>query len=960
MAGLLAVAVPSSAQTPTSGMIAGIVRAGEADPVSNVHVVLTHEGTELRRETHTNLNGQYSFALVMPGRYELLVEKLGYGPKRVTEIVVRAGDQLRVETQLAEVASAAAARLEEERFPGAPPGVSPARMNAWLPVWTARGLPGYSGTVDRLARLAPSVAADLGVEGLPPTFTTFVLDGVPWRPASHALTRRAPFLGNGLPVGAAGDAQLLTSGVDVSMGGAGGGFLNIDPRRGTSAVTGAARATWSGDALPGQTFSSDGAFNDIQGYGMASGALFSENTRVVAGLQVRRQEVPLPAAWAASAAADGLVTEFPALQANLQPGAVAANAVAGHARVDWSGSMGEVGAWFQVAALSELPGSSELRRLRPQVSGDDLLGGATVRNSFGDRVANEGRIGITRSTRSALPDVSFPLTTIVGDGIEFGGVGATSDSEETTLLLQDALVISAGPHLVTAGAGVGIRRHRYDHLENGDLRSWFGGVGELGALRGQSVRHTTTAPVAAWTSTSPGAFVQDRWQIANSLQLSVGARVDYEGLPDVELDEEWQRLTGLSNADVDARALRVDLRGAFAWDVQSSGDFVVHAAAGMYHDRIDPLLLTQWQRDAGEARVRRETGSLTAWPREGTTATLRHLTMLAPGFDAPLSLRGQVGATRALTEHTSLTAAAVLRRTENLPRRTDLNLNTVPLARDQYGQGVYGTLVQHGRLIAAAPPLRRFNAYDEVAAVTGDGWSEHWGVSAGVEHDNGAGFGWLVRYTFSRTRDNWFAARAGGWTVPLPPGVDESWLEATSDFDIPHRAVAAVSAPGPYGLRLSLLYRGESGVPFTPMFINGVDANGDGVMGNEPAWLDRGLPGFAEAAGEFSCLSDVADALAPRNSCRGDAVHSLDASLEWRLLRSGSVSAGLLVEAFDILESVKGLPDPALLTVLPDALTRDTGARTVSLPINLNPAFGQQLDAAAGGRRLRVGLTVNW
>ncbi|MHB1170480.1 MAG: hypothetical protein ACYC28_14480, partial [Longimicrobiales bacterium] len=204
--------------------------------------------------------------------------------------------------------------------------------------------------------------------------------------------------------------------------------------------------------------------------------------------------------------------------------------------------------------------------------------------------------------------------------------------------------------------------------------------------------------------------------------------------------------------------------------------------------------------------------------------------------------------------------------------------------------------------------------------------------------------------------DDWFGARDAGWTRTMPVGFDE-WIDDTSDFDVPHRGVIGAIARAPFGLTVSALYRVESGLPFTPGFRAGVDVNGDGIANNDPAFVDASVPGMSELIGQWSCLSS--GDFAARNSCRADYVQTLDASASLRLFTVNDISASVHVEAYDLLDAERRMPDSALYLVDPTA-PLDVNGDVVSVPLVANPDFGEPRAWPLAGRTLRLGLSLNW
>ncbi|MGH7465315.1 MAG: hypothetical protein ACREK1_09080, partial [Longimicrobiales bacterium] len=79
------------------------------------------------------------------------------------------------------------------------------------------------------------------------------------------------------------------------------------------------------------------------------------------------------------------------------------------------------------------------------------------------------------------------------------------------------------------------------------------------------------------------------------------------------------------------------------------------------------------------------------------------------------------------------------------------------------------------------------------------------------------------------------------------------------------------------------------------------------------------------------------------------------------LLRRGSTAATIIVDAFNVFDSWHEQPDAALYLIDPTgSLTVDPDARTVAVPLIVNPDFGRPLVRRHTGRRFRLGLSLNW
>jgi hypothetical protein len=282
-------------------------------------------------------------------------------------------------------------------------------------------------------------------------------------------------------------------------------------------------------------------------------------------------------------------------------------------------------------------------------------------------------------------------------------------------------------------------------------------------------------------------------------------------------------------------------------------------------------------------------------------------------------------------------------------RRRNLNLPVTAQATDPWGRDVFGTLQQDGALVTATgSDARRIDTFGALWALDPDGWSKYWGATAGLEYD-GDGADLFVAYTRSETTDNWLG---GSGLSPLLP--DSAWSEGTSDYDVPDRITATASVDLSVAT-LSAAYRYRSGLPFTPRYRAGVDANGDGSLLNDVAYVDAAV--VDPLLSDWPCLDGQVGGFAARNSCRGPAVHSLDLRLQVRVGRLGGKDASLVLDAFNLVESEDGVIDDALLLVDPTGSISSSGG-TVTVPLMVNPDFGSVLYKTSRGRMLRVGFRI--
>jgi len=306
--------------------------------------------------------------------------------------------------------------------------------------------------------------------------------------------------------------------------------------------------------------------------------------------------------------------------------------------------------------------------------------------------------------------------------------------------------------------------------------------------------------------------------------------------------------------------------------------------------------------------------------------------------------------------------------TDYILRRTDANRVPIQFGETQEGRPVYGDLVQQGGLLSPVPGSnRRFDGFDQVHVLSPTGYADYAEFTALLERQVPKGLSYSLSYTFSRTEDNQLGLRSldpADQLNPFPDGLDGAdWADGRSDLDVPHRAAIGADyrlgdkTPVSFGARL----RYRSGLPFTPGFQPGVDINGDGAGNNDPAYLDAGLNGLSAALTNGGCTS-LTNVFAERNSCREDAAYGLDLRFSIGLpIRAADGShLALTLDAFNVVSSAIGIVDRALVLVDPNGQLHKDGSGNVTVPLTVNPNFGNLLSRRNDPRMIRVGVRMEY
>jgi len=943
-----------------------ITNASTGQAVSGALVTLTPVGGGEGREVTTGGSGSYSFALVAPGSYEIRAEAIGYRPVVARTLVIEAADRsavslalnaapppvLTVDTVALSLAASSRWRVGGVRFgAGELVGALPHRFD----------------DLSSIVALSSASDASRGLQGLPGTMTGLVVDGVPVYRAAHPLARAEVVAYPLFPRSALASITVQHSPADVSLAGATSGYVAASTLAG--AESGATlEAAWSGDPLwsSGELDISDDdapTLMSIQGNGAWSGAPTPTSRLIVSG-DVLRQETPLAPRIDESGAT---------LLAGLDPGLLEELAVpsvetfsrfSGAARFD-SRRADDAQLFLRGGAAytkREHDGPGPLSvggsAARPEESIDfSVAGGWTAQAS--DAWIYDLRVGVSGSDRTfEASDPARPFALLTGAGSLLGdpAFGAAESSRVDVLVLPGARW-SVGAATVRLGLAARLSRHAITQTPG--VQTFFSDAPAL--IAGQGFTHAFDAPEASFTTREVGAYAAYDAELRPGLSASLGVRVDQEMIPSSEasLSTAWLSASGLRNDDYPSGFLQVGGAATLAWDPSLDGSTMVTASAALHHGDVDPGALAQVFSQDGAATTTWFAGSGIAWPDAalpgGATAATT-LTLLGPDARPPRTAGGSLGIVRRLPGGWSLHAEGAFRRTDFLLRRRDLNRPVVAQAQDPYGREVFGTLVQDGSLVTATgADARRFAGFHEVWALDPDGWSEYWGLTGALGYARGATT-LYASYTRSETTDNWTGGSEALVDLRLPPGLadDEEWAEGTSDFDAPDRVVAAATTSMSL-VTLSAVYRFRSGLPFTPRYRAGVDANGDGAFRNDVAFVDGAL--LAAVPDLEACISDQLGAFAARNSCRGPAVHEVDVRLRLRLGRVMGRDASLMIDGLSLIEPEDGVIDDALMLVDPNGSITSTGG-VVTIPLMANSGFGSVLYPSSRGRMLRVGLRI--
>lgn len=954
---VLAVLCPSGplrAQGAAHGILAGVAVDGSGRPVHDAEVSAVDRASGAVRNVATGRDGSFRFGLLSPSTYDITVEALGFRPVVYLGVSVMAGASPTIRVTLRRAAPPVVA-IDTVRAAGA--RVAPL---TWLGSRGYAELVGGRRLATDAAMLSP-VADEDAVEGLPWRFADLMVDGARLGAVGAPGATGSATTALAMPARAIAASTVGGMGFDVEVGGSGVG-INAQSLRGSG--------------TPSSRSAVFGGSSDIGAAAVFGGPIQRDTAHAFVGVDYQRSEVARPAWFLANDVAgnalvgiarDSFATDLAGYQTET---ARIEERASGFGRLDWQ--LGDRYAISMRAAGSRLVSSSP-----PLLTGTSAGFGsrheATAAQVAVDvvarltrRVSAELRVSGDVSVAKADPPSLAP-TAFAGRGVSLGGAADEPFRDQrATPRMSGMLQWDLGAHRVKLGGVIASNRFESQGSISSVGEFRFGDAADFedaaGAWRGLSAAGGS----GSFRMTERAMFVQDAWTVTDGLSLTFGLRFDGNRLPvaDIEPNAAWLARTGIDNANVRGARSRVAPRIGFRWELGAAREWLLEGGAGVYNDLPD-------RRDVAEALtldqgvdVRSAVGALGGWPAvpDSVAAPIRGrtLSMIGPGFEGPRTRRMSLGLQRDVGLWTTY-VRGVYRQTDFLTRRRDLNLPVTSTGADQYGRPLYGTLQQVGSLIVTTPGSnRRFADFDAVNAMEVTGYSEFFAATAGVERVVERGLTMGVHYTYSRTTDN----LAGGRDLLAPLSASASggeWSDGTADTDAPHRVIAAAEwSPSLAGaFRLGMVYRLKSGAPFTPGFRDGVDANGDGVWGNDPAYVDLALPGMDALRADHACLSRSSGAFAERNDCRGVITHRLDLRASFRLMTLAAGPMDLVLDAMDVIPRASGRIDRALYLVDRTGAVATNGSTGVTtVPLVVNPNFGELLADRAPGMLFRVGLRI--
>lgn len=955
-----------AAQGVTTAALEGVVRAEGGSPIHGVTVQIVNASNGRRWEVVTQGGGRYGLEEVaIGGPYRIEARALGFTTVATDGIWLTLGQRLVVDftlrpaaIELPELVVTASAHAVLD-----PGRTGPAEVISRA---TIAALPNPNRDFFTLTLLSPHArfspptggapSGGISVGGQNRLYNSFQIDGG----ANHDLYRgRLPgseTLPRPISLEAVEEIQVLVSPFDVRHGAFAGGLVNAVTKSGSNAVQGSLFAFLTNGALvrrgPGGVPSDFAAW---QYGGWIGGPIVRDRAHYFLSLDLQRRVVP-----------DGraLMTD-PACETEIQCiGISHASAVRFQdiLRNRYGLDPGSLGPLDERAPAQDVFGkitvhlgtNSHLEVSHHYAHGDrrprlvrrfgfyELSSAATQNpatiqtsrliwtHRLDGRWSNQLIVSHLRSRDQCRPSAGYPRIDVVAEqgflvvGPPLGCPGA--GIEQNALEITENVNVGLGSHRLSFGPHGG-----WFHFKDGaaGLSAGWWSFRNLDSLEaGRAYHHERTLPGPSggerveFRMWRLGAYLQDRWSATPDLVLTAGLRVDAHVLADaVPTNEALQVALGIDTGRLPSPSVAWSPRFGFNYDVRGEGRSFLRGGVGLFAGPPPYRWLGNAYRDDGTRMLFLICDGAQVPPFDpisqpttcGAGPTPR-LSFLDSDLKLPQNLKVALGLDHALPGGWIATIDFLHTRSMHQLYVSDANL--LPPSGVGSGEGaraLYGTIDSNG----APRPSRVDGALGQVVRVSNVSGDRAWSLSAQLRKRFGSGGEVSGLYAFGRARDRMsvlaLAPRPNLTGTPLDGTLEERRL-TTSFFETPHRVVVQATIPLPYRMRLSLLYAGASGTPFTYL-ING-DANADGIgrgaIKNDIVYVPRdsldialadpadwpSLDAYIEAE---RCLREQRGRILKRNSCRNPWFGALNARLTKAMPTVKGQSLEVSVDVYNVL-----------------------------------------------------------
>ncbi|HEX2456745.1 MAG TPA: carboxypeptidase regulatory-like domain-containing protein [Vicinamibacterales bacterium] len=923
---LLAGVGAASAQTVTTGSIAGVVTDAQGGVLPGATVQATHVPTGTVYEAVTDAEGRFTILNVRVGPYNVGVNMSGFKKEEQQNLPVALGEQKTVDFKL-QLESV----TETVTVVGESPIIDATRAGTADNISTQaiQNLPTISRNMVDFARTSPyfnpiSLNEDplaLSVAGRNNRYNNVQIDGA----VNNDVFGLSP---SGTPGGvteaqpisldAIQELQLVVSPYDVRQGGFSGGGINAITKSGTNNLHGTGyyfgrNQDWVGESPTGTKI---GQFSDKQFGGSVGGPIARNRAFFFGNVDWARKDNPSGISAAGTGQQFGRVAELQRFVDILKnnygydPGSLdefirTINSDKVFVRADFNISNQHriVARHNYVDALNDIGRPTTSTYFMPdsfyRFRSETNSSVAQLNSTFGTAV-NELRFTYQRirDKRGAQPfeDRPFPFVTVrLSSGSVQAGrenFSTANELDQDVIELTDDYTLIKGKHTFTVGT-----HNEFFKFRNLFIRDSFGNytfntldLFDQGQAQAFSYSFSVTGDprqAARFKVRQYGVYAGDQWRAAPNFTVTYGVRIDKPTFPDSPTANPLAVSSFGFGTDVVPNPTMWSPRAGFNYDLSKSGREQVRGGVGLFTGRTPYVWLSnQYGNTGNEFRRLTVSNSNTnripfvpdanGQPTTVGNAATNEIDLIDPDYKFPSLIRTNLAYDREL-RFFGLVGSAEFLYSKNLKDIRYENLNLVPAGTRPDGRPLY--------------TRNRNPTISDAILLTNTDQGDAWSIAFKVDRPYRDRVFMSASYLYGRSRsilDGTSSQAASNWGNVYVPGDPNNPPLTRSNFDPGHRITISggydIPVPG-VTLTASAYYSGQSGRPWSVLY--GDDWNGDGRTTNDLLYIPRSASEVSVINGTFDdfmtfinseqCLSDFIGRIHERNTCRAPWINTLDA-----------------------------------------------------------------------------------
>jgi hypothetical protein len=920
----------ASAQTATTGSLAGIVVDAQKGVLPGATVIATHTPTGTKYETVTDSEGRFNILSMRVGPYTVSAVLSGFRKEEQADILVTLGEQrsvaftLKIESIAETVEVIGQSSIIDSSRAGTADNISPQAV---------QNLPTISRNIVDIARTSPyfnpaGLNEDplaLSVAGRNNRYNNLQIDGA----VNNDVFGLAP---SGTPGGtteaqpisldAVQELQLVVSPYDVRQGGFSGGGINAITKSGSNAVKGTAyffgrNQDWVGESPTGTKI---GQFKDQQYGGSVGGPIVQNKAFFFGNVDWTRKDNPSGFSVNSSGQQFGRSAEIDRLisilrtKYNYSPGGteefirtIDSNKffVRGDfninprnqltVRHNYLNALNDIGR--PTTALYFMP--DNFYRMKNKTNSTVAQLNSTLGSSVNELRFTYQRI---RDRRGAGPGEERPFPFIRVD-LSAGQVQAgrenfstANELDQDVYELTDDFTMLKGKHTFTFGTHNEFFRFRNQFIRDSFGNYRFASLDMLDQGLAQSYDYSfslTSDPLqsAKFRVRQFGFYAGDQWRPLTNLSLTYGVRADIPTFPDKPTANPLTVSSYGYRTDEVPSSVMWSPRVGFNYALSDNNTEQVRGGIGLFSGRTPYVWLSNQYGNTG-IEFRRLSLAFaaanriafvpdpTAQPTSVGNAATNEVDLIDPDYKYPSLVRFNMAYDRDLGVFGLIgTAEFLYSQNLNDVRYENLNLQQVGTRLD--GRPFYARNVN--------------TSISDAIFLTNTDQGDSWSIVFKVDRPFRNGFFMSGSYLYGESTsilDGTSSQAASNWGNVYISGDPNDPPNVRSNFDPGHRFTFSggyeIPVPGGLTLTASAYYSGQSGRPWSANF--GSDFNADARTTNdllyipasasEPITYTNGtfqdLMTFVNAE---QCLADFIGKSHVRNACRAPWINTFDMRL---------------------------------------------------------------------------------